>query len=113
MTKVSILGKEYEVATDDMNNDELFENDGKCDLYDKKILLRKKEYMSGFSEAAREYRYNHVLRHELVHAFAQECGVPYGDNEALVDWIAHIIPLVNEAVVQIEMSELETKKSGD
>lgn len=112
MNKVNILGTEYEFTTDDLNNSELAVYDGKCDLFDKIILLRKKEYMAGNSDEAKKYRYDHVLRHELVHAFAQECGVSYGDNEELVDWIAHIIPLVNEAVVKINMTEL-TVKSGE
>lgn len=114
MTKVNILGTEYDFSTDDLNNPELAEADGKCDLFDKKILLRKKEYMPGYSNEAKDYRYSHVLRHELIHAIAQECGVPYGDDEALVDWIAHIIPLVNGAIVRINMSESGTElKSGE
>lgn len=114
MIKINVLGTDYEFATDDLNNEELTEVDGKCDIFDKKILLRKKEVMPGFSKDAKEYRYNHVLRHELIHAFAQECGVSYGDNEELVDWIAHIIPLVNTAILQIIKSEAdEEQKTGE
>lgn len=108
MTEINILGTNYCFNTDDLNNPELAEADGKCDLYDKIILLRKKEYMPGYSDKAKDYRYHHVLRHELIHAIAQECGVQYGDDETLVDWIAHIIPIVNAAVVEVNMSEMET-----
>lgn len=114
MTKINILGTEYNFATDDLNNPELAEADGICEVYDKKILLREKEYMSGNSDKGKENRYNHVLRHELVHAIAQECGVQYGNDEALVDWVAHIIPLVNEIIVKINMEALEEDiKAGE
>ena len=102
MRKVNILGTEYQVKVGDLNERELAEADGICELYDKYILLRSPEYMCGQSAKSRQNRYNHVLRHEIIHATAHECGVPYGDDENLVDWIAHIIPIVNNAVREIE-----------
>lgn len=108
MTKINILGTEYTVKHDDLNNEELAENDGMCKLYDKEIILRKEQYMCSAS------RYDHVKRHEIIHAVAHECGVQYGEDEALVDWIAHIIPIVNAAMLQINMSEFENAmKPGD
>lgn len=101
MTKVNIKGQEYEVFRDDLNNPQLAENDGICDLYDKKIFIREIQYLDGDSDKAKKYREEHVVRHELIHALAEECGVSYGDNEDLVDWIAAIIPHVNNAVDQL------------
>ena len=49
-----------------------------------------------------EFLKSHGVRHELIHAVAQECGVAYGNNEDLVDWIAHIIPIVNKAFDEIK-----------
>ena len=102
MTEINILGTIYEFKTGDLNERELAEADGICELYDKYILLRSPEYMCGQSAQARQNRYDHVLRHEIIHAIAHECGVKYGDDENLVDWIAHIIPIVNNAVREIE-----------
>lgn len=101
MRNINILGTEYEFSVSDLNNIDLGQNDGVCKLYDKKIIIRATEYMGGDSAEARELRTEHVVRHELVHAVAQECGVSYGDNEELVDWIAHIIPIVNKAFDEI------------
>ena len=101
MTKVNIKGQDYEVFRDDLNNPDLAENDGYCELYDKKICVRHIEYLPGKSEGAKKNREEHVVRHELIHALAEECGVSYGDDENLVDWIAAIIPHVNTAVDQL------------
>ena len=75
------------------------------DSNDEEIVVREKQYMSGITDKSKQYRKDHVIRHELVHAVAQEWGVPYGDNEDLVDWIAHIIPIVNKAFDDIKQKE--------
>lgn len=104
---VNILGTEYTFKTDDLNNRDLAMSDGLCRIYEKEILLRKKEFMDAGTEKGTEYRFDHVIRHELIHAFAEESGVSYGDDEKIVDWIAHMIPLINQAFEKIktEMSE--------
>lgn len=101
MTKVNIKGQDYEVFRDDLNNPDLAENDGYCELLDKKICIRQREFLPGKSEEAKKLREEQTVRHELVHALAEECGVDYGYNETLVDWIAAIIPHVNKAVDQL------------
>lgn len=102
MKKINILGTDYTFKVDDLNNEELAQNDGLCRIYDKEIIVRATDYMGGLTEKSRQSRTDHVVRHELVHAVAQECGVSYGDNEDLVDWIAHIIPIVNKAFDDIK-----------
>lgn len=102
MKTVSIFGTEYSFEESDLNNPELAQADGVCKIFDKEIIVRKPEYMGGSSSEAQEARYDHVLRHELIHAFAQECGVPHGNNEDLVDWLAHIIPAVNDAFAKLK-----------
>lgn len=102
MKTINILGTEYTFKVDDLNNEELAKNDGLCRIYDKEIIVRATDYMGGLTEQSRQNRTDHVVRHELVHAVAQECGVSYGDNEELVDWIAHIIPIVNKAFNEIK-----------
>lgn len=101
MTKVNIKGQDYEVFRDDLNNPDLAENDGYCKIFDKKICVRERQYLSGDCNDTKKQREEHVMRHELIHALAEECGVAYGDNENLVDWIAAIIPHVNNAVDQL------------
>ena len=102
MKKINILGTDYTFKVDDLNNEELATNDGLCRIYDKEIIVRATDYMAGLTEQSRQNRTDHVVRHELVHAVAQECGVSYGDNEDLVDWIAHIISIVNKAFDEIK-----------
>lgn len=102
MKTINILGTLYTFKVDDLNNEELAMNDGLCRIFDKEIVVRATQYMPGHTEQSRQNRTDHVVRHELVHAVAQECGVPYGDNEDLVDWIAHIIPIVNKAFDEIK-----------
>ena len=101
MTKVNIKGQDYEVFRDDLNNPDLAENDGYCEQLDKRICIRQREFLPGKSEEAKKLREEQTVRHELVHALAEECGVDYGYNETLVDWIAAIIPHVNKAVDQL------------
>lgn len=102
MKTINILGTDYTFKVDDLNNEELATNDGLCRIYDKEIIVRATDYMAGLTEQSRQNRTDHVVRHELVHAVAQECGVSYGCNEDLVDWIAHIIPIVNKAFNEIK-----------
>lgn len=103
--KINIMGTEYEYFRDDLNNPELSTSDGYCMIYDKAICVRERRYLAGESEKAKMLREEHVIRHEVVHAIAEETGVEYGENEALVDWIAKVIPHVNKA--------LEDIKNGD
>lgn len=98
---VEVLGTEYEVVIDDMNNERLSANDGLCYTFDKKILLRQKELMSGETYEGKCERFRQVVRHELIHAFGEESGVSYDNDEALVDWIARMIPKINIAFDEI------------
>lgn len=101
MTKVNIKGQDYKFERDDLNNPGLATADGYCMLYGKEICVRERQYLPGDTEKEKIYREEHVVRHELIHALSEECGVNYGDNEDLVDWIAAIIPHVNKAVDQL------------
>ncbi len=98
---VNILGTPYTIKEDDLNNPILSDADGICKMYDKEIILRKEEYLAGNTEQGRRYRREHVIRHELVHAFAEESGHNYVINEELTDWIAAMIPKINEAFNRI------------
>ena len=98
---INVLGEQYEYVESDLNNPELAEADGICQTFDKVSILRKEEYLAGFSPKAKQQRREDVIRHELVHAFAQESGVQYGENEDLVDWVARMIPKINKVFQSI------------
>lgn len=107
--KLNIMGQMYELRHSDLNEPVLATNDGVCQVFDKTIILRKKEYMDGNPGQGQNYRYDHVLRHELIHAICEESGVQYGEDEALVDWIAHIVPKLNSLFL---LAKCETEQ-GD
>lgn len=104
---IKILGQKYNFRHSDLNEMDLAQNDGVCKTFDKEIILREKQYMDGTIGKGQEYRYDHVLRHELIHAFSEECGVRYGEDEALVDWIAHIIPMINEVFELVKSATIQ------
>lgn len=94
---MKVLGVDYELIHDE----DLIKNglDGECQSYSKKIRIRLKEQMLGDldSDADKEKRYNEVKRHELVHAFFDECGLDeWSNDERLVQWIASQFPKLFE-----------------
>ena len=101
MSKVSILGTEYNVIISDLNDEDLSSNDGVCKFLDKEIVIRDRKYIPGGSDKAKDERIQTVLYHELVHAFGHESGTSYDNNEELTDWIARMIPKINKAYQKI------------
>ena len=80
---LNILGTNYEIVFSN-NKDkypELKENDG-FTCYRRKLIV-----VDSNDEFVRE----HILKHEIVHAFLNESGLntqSWADNEEIVDWIA-------------------------
>lgn len=111
MTTTNILGTEYTVELADLNNTETSGVDGKCYCYEKKILLRHPKYLFSTNEsvAIKNTRFREVLIHELIHAFNYESGCQYDNDEVLVDWMVHMIPMIvkryNEIISQLEEEE--------
>lgn len=105
--KINILGTDYEFKRDDLNNPLLVQNDGVCRVYEKEIIVRKQDVLpgDGATDKEKKYRNDHVIRHELVHAFSEESGASYGNNEELVDWIAAMIPKINSVFEKIREQE--------
>lgn len=99
---INVLGTNYELEIDDLNRRDLGMNDGVCFVYDKRIVVREPKYMDGGDDRSKVGRFRHVIRHELIHAFAMESGVPYGDDEQLVDWIAAMLPKIAATARAIE-----------
>lgn len=109
---IDILGTPYTYEEHDPQTFAAFQsNDGLCKPYDKEIYVRKKEFHAGSSDEAKFNRYKHVITHELVHAFMEESGRAYEDDEFLTDWIATMVPKISDSVNIILKASDEEKSS--
>lgn len=115
MVTTKILGTDYEIVIDDLNNVELSDYSGKCYGYKKQILLRHPQYMftDNASDEEKRERFTEVLTHELIHAFARETASHYDDDENLVDWIAILIPKIVKACNDIIDKLKEEERNGN
>lgn len=89
-----ILGTEYNLIKGDETLKEI-NADGECQNYSKIIRIRspKDMLLPEDSDDVKKKRYKEVLRHEVVHAFFNECGLDsYSNDEQLIDWIAVQFP---------------------
>ncbi len=101
--KVNILGTEYSIVVKKYDEEEAFERrsiDGYCDGYTKKIVICDMNTYKGWEHEEKitiEEAQKATLRHEIVHAFFNECGLMdstfaydggWSKNEELIDWIA-------------------------
>ena len=97
---VDVLGTEYTIIESDrVQNTNLNNMDGYCDHSTKKIVIDTFQNQPGSMEDLDKYR-NHVIRHELVHAFLFESGLgceSWANNEEIVDWIAYQFPKIAKA----------------
>jgi len=107
---VNILGTEYKVTVDDLNNWELKDADGKTFMYDKQILLRDVPYMGGMTDESQKNRFEEVVLHELIHAFGQESGTSYDNDEALTSYFARMIPKIMTAFYEVCGQITEVKR---
>lgn len=114
MVKTSILGTEYEFGLMDLNNPESSKVDGKCYVYDKRILVRHPDYL--FTEAdsreVKKTRLREVILHELIHAYNYESGCQYDNDEVLVDWMAGMLPKILASYNDI-IEQLREEEDGD
>lgn len=85
--EINVLGQIYPIFEDDAeHNDVLKKNDGYIDLGNRFIVLDK--------NIPNEKLKQHILKHELVHAFLIESGLDdqtydaWAKNEEMIDWIA-------------------------
>ena len=98
---INILGQEYKYKLENTRTDkELKECDGKCEYYLKEIIIDDELEPS-------EYK-NHVIKHEIVHAFLAESRLKeYREDELIVDWIAWNA----EKIVKV-FEEVKEQKNG-
>ena len=113
ITKINVLGTEYKVyASNPKTDKELEENDGFCD-YSKRIIVIDE------TSKASEERKQHVLTHEIVHAFLNESGLrgqghaEWAYDEEIVDWIAAQIPKMQVVRKSMLKEYIKTKKKAE
>ena len=91
MTKVNVLGTEYEISIN--GNDPKFKNgiDGYCDETTKKIVIDEMIPDKMSVGDLKDFQ-NKVIRHELIHACLFESGLAecsnWATNEEMVDFFA-------------------------
>lgn len=91
---LEILGTNYELIVNDESLMEI-NADGVCRPYEKVIRIAPVIDMLDDDSSTKEKRLrnNEVLRHEIIHAFFNECGLSeYYENETLVNWLAVQFP---------------------
>lgn len=108
MTKVNILGTEYEILRGVRPEDDtrLKDSDAYCDFTTKQIKVSLMEPNDKTFNDLGVWEQK-VIRHELVHAFMYESGLDnnseWGRDETLVDWIAIQLPKISEAFKELNI----------
>lgn len=104
MSKVNILGTEYEIILRDPkeNDPKLSDASGYCEPHSKKLVILDFKEDDHTVENSDDFK-RKVIRHEIVHAFLHESGLrscSWGDNEEIVDWIALQIVKMAKAMAE-------------
>ena len=93
---VNILGQNYIVKFETTRTDKtLKECDGECRWYEKEIIID--------DELEPTNHKNHVIKHEIIHAFLAESGLKeYREDELIVDWIAWNIEKIQKVIDEVK-----------
>ena len=88
---IDILGQNYVVKLENTRTDTVLKNcDGECRWYKKEIVID--------NELEEPHR-QHVIKHEIIHAFFAESGLQkYREDELIVDWIAWNIDKIQDVI---------------
>ena len=107
--KIDILGTEYRIEIHKVSEDSYMEKKGLagyCEEENKLIVvadMSEEKYFVGMDEKAQEIYRKKTLRHEIMHAFLNESGLPdssnrfdgaWAKNEEMVDWLAIQTPKI-------------------
>ena len=99
--KINVLGTDYEIFYVLDSN----EADGETNFFSKEIHIRPLKSMldEDATDCERAEWANHVVLHEIVHAFFYESGLrDYAYDETLVDWVASQFYKIRDAVNDVE-----------
>lgn len=93
--QINILGESYIVKFENTKTDKVLKDcDGECRYYPKEIIID--------DELELEEHKNHVIKHEIVHAFLAESGLAkYRSDEIIVDWIAWNIGKIQKVIGEV------------
>lgn len=100
---INILGNSWTIIERSAAEDENLENaDGYCDWTTRTIVIERE--ITGNLGNMENYS-RKVKRHEIIHAFLEECGLAecayspesWARNEEMIDWFARIGPKLYEA----------------
>ena len=96
--KLNILGTKYDyIETTESEDSKLCNKDGYCDSYAKKIVVENghneidPDNIGDFDSFRKK-----IKRHEIIHAFLYESGIPVHSEER-VDWLAWQFPKLLKA----------------
>jgi hypothetical protein len=106
MTKIKILGTEYEVLTQTAAENSKLENaNGLCEFYTKQIIVDDLQPDRTTFDNLDAFKRG-VLRHEVMHAFFGESGLRnYAEDEVLVDWMAAQFPKIAKVFKELGVEE--------
>ena len=93
--KINILGQDYTIKFENTRTAEVLKTaDGECKYYSKEIIID--------DELELKEHKNHVIKHEIVHAFLAESGLKrYNHDEDLVDWVAWNIEKIQKVIDEV------------
>ena len=103
MVNIKILGHVWTITERTETEDKRLEGvDGYCDWTTRTIVIERE--IEGNLEEMEIY-VRKVKRHEIIHAFLEECGLSecshdtemWARNEEMVDWMARLGPAIYEA----------------
>lgn len=99
--KVNILGQPYEIIMqpESAHDPKLNNASGYTEPWSRRLIIDDFSPDAQTVENPDAFKRN-VLRHEITHAFLHESGLracSWGDNEEIVDWIAHQGPKLFKA----------------
>lgn len=58
------------------------------------VKVRDPQYLDGDTDEAKQALFQHIILHEVIHGYMGESMCPHNTDEALIDWIAHMIPKI-------------------
>lgn len=115
--RINILGTTYTLRKVNAGEDEYMDKmqfGGYCDGGAKEIVILNMRTLPDFANESPEVtarREKETLRHEVIHAFFNECGLkwnaisidkPWVKNEEMIDWIAIQFPKILKVFIELD-----------